>query len=119
MGMPDRLPSLIILVGFWVPPALAGWMAAARARRPAPGRPALTYAALVVFVIVYAGAWFYLNLNALPPYVPGATRDPTFASLDEALWLAGFTAALILPGSAVACALAFRRRARLSTGTAG
>ena len=26
--IPDRLPSLIVLVGFWIPPAVAGWVAA-------------------------------------------------------------------------------------------
>lgn len=24
--IPDRLPSLIVLVGFWIPPAVAGWV---------------------------------------------------------------------------------------------
>ena len=26
MVLPDRLPSLIVLAGFWIPPAVAGWV---------------------------------------------------------------------------------------------
>jgi len=67
--MPDRLPSLIVLVGFWIPPAVAGWVAAGSLQRSANrDRPTSTYAVI---------------------------------------------AALVLPGSAVACALAFRRRRRM------
>ena len=28
MLLPDRLPSLMVLAGFWIPPAVAGWVAA-------------------------------------------------------------------------------------------
>lgn len=111
--MPDRLPSLIVLVGFWIPPAVAGWVAAASIERGAPSnRVRFTYAVLAAFVLGYAVAWFYYNLGRMPPYVPGATMDPTFASPRAAKWLAVFTSALILPGSALACALAFWRRGR-------
>lgn len=70
--LPDRLPSLIVLVGFWLPPALAGWAVASFLPRGA--RRHLT-------VVAYAG-------------------------------LATFTGAIVLPGSAVACAVAFYSRAR-------
>ena len=36
--LPDRLPSLIVLVGFWIPPALAGWVAAEFLQRGANRR---------------------------------------------------------------------------------
>jgi hypothetical protein len=28
LPFPDRLPSLVVLVAFWIPPAVAGWVAA-------------------------------------------------------------------------------------------
>ena len=112
--MPDRLPSLIVLVGFWIPPAVAGWMAAGALQRSAkPNRAAVTYAALATFVVGYAAAWFFYNVGRMPPYVPGAVMDPTIATPGAVRWLAIFTCALVLPGSALACALAFRRRRRL------
>lgn len=111
--MPDRLPSLVVLVGFWIPPAVAGWVAAAaRQRSSTPGPAAVTYAALAVLVLGYSAAWFYFNLVRMPPYIPGATIDPTFASPRAAANLAVFTSVLVLPGSALACALAFRLRGR-------
>lgn len=113
--MPDRLPSLIVLVGFWVPPAIAGWMAARSLEpRTTRDRTTVTYAALSLFVLCYAVAWYYFNLHRMPPYIPGATMDPTFASPTATRALAIFTSALVLPGSTVACAVAFRRRRRLS-----
>ena len=112
--MPDRLPSLIVLVGFWIPPALAGWVAAGSVQRSTkPDRPAATYAILATFVLAYAAAWFLFNLGRMPPYIPGATMDPTFASPEAVRGLAVVTSALVLPGSALACALAFRRRRRM------
>ena len=111
--MPDRLPSLIVLVGFWIPPAVAGWMAAGFLRRsPERERATLTYAVLTTFVLGYAAAWFFVNLGAMPPYIPGATTDPTFAPPKAVAGLAVVTGALVLPGSALACALAFRGRGR-------
>ena len=111
--MPDRIPSLIVLVGFWIPPAVAGWMAAGSFYRSnRRDRAAVTFAVLAVFVLFYAVAWFLFNLGRMPPYIPGAPADPTFATPKLAAGLAVFTSALILPGSALACALAFRRRAR-------
>ena len=107
--MPDRLPSLIVLVGFWIPPAVAGWAAARSVhQRMTRERPTTTVALLAAFVFGYAAAWFLLNRGAMPPYVPGATMDPTFAAPEAVAWLAVFTGALILPGSALACWLAFR-----------
>ena len=109
--IPDRLPSLIYLVGFWIPPALAGWVAAGSFLRNIMRTRVLIYAGLVIFVLGYAAAWFFFNLNRMPPYIPGATTDPTFASPQAVKGLAIFATALILPGSALACVLAFRIRA--------
>ena len=109
--MPDRLPSLIVLVGFWIPPAVAGWVTAGVLERSRTrDRTAMTYGALAIFVLGYAAAWFFFNLGRMPPYIPGATMDPTFASPKAVTGLAVFTSVLVLPGSAIACALAFRRR---------
>lgn len=112
--MPDRLPSLIVLVGFWIVPAAAGWVAAgavmrdrAHTRRP--------QALLAASVVVYAALWFAYNVGRMPPYVPGATMDPTYASPEAVRWLALFTTTLILPGSALAAALAYWRRLRTMT----
>ena len=111
--MPDRLPSLILLVGFWIPPAMAGWVAAGSLPRSVRGRATVTHAVLAVFVLVYAAAWFLLNLGRMPPYIPGASTDPTFAPPRAVAGLAVVASALVLPGSALACALAFRRRGRM------
>jgi hypothetical protein len=111
--LPDRLPSLVVHVGFWIPPALAGW-AAARSleqgakREPTGGIDAL----LAAFVLVYAVAWFFFNLHRMPPYIPGAMMDPTVATPKAVAGLALVAGALILPGSALACALAFRHRSK-------
>lgn len=110
--MPDRLPSLIVLVGFWIPPAIAGWKAGALQRSTKAGRGSRTFGVLATFVVGYSAAWFLFNLGRMPPYIPGSTMDPTFASPQAVAGLAMFTSALILPGSALACALAFRRRAK-------
>jgi len=111
--MPDRLPSLVVLVGFWIPPAVAGWVAAGSLRRSAKReRVRLTYASLAIFVLGYALAWFLYNLGRMPPYIPGATMDPTFATPRAVAGLAVVAGCLVLPGSALACTLAFRRRAR-------
>jgi hypothetical protein len=74
-------------------------------------RALLIYAALVVFVLGYAALWFFFNVGRMPPYIPGATTDPTFASPRAVANLALFASVLILPGSALACFLAFRIRA--------
>ena len=109
--IPDRLPSLIVLVGFWIPPAVAGWLAASYLQRRT--KRAVTYALLALFVVIYAAAWFFFNLGRMPPYVPGATRDPTYAPPEAVAGLAVVASALILPGSALACALAFHCRGRM------
>ena len=112
--MPDRLPSLIVLVGFWVPPAVAGWVAAASLqRRTKRDRAIVTYAVLPIVVLVYAAAWFLFNLGRMPPYIPGSSRDPTFAPPRAVAGLAVDAIGLVWPGSEVACALAFRRRRRM------
>ena len=112
--IPDRLPSLILLVGFWVPPAVAGWLAAELLQRSTRRyRAAVTYAGLAIFVLGYAAAWFFFNLSAIPPYLPGATQDPTYAPPEAVKGLAVVAGALILPGSAIACLLAFRVARRL------
>ena len=111
--MPDRLPSLIVLVGFWIPPAVAGWMAAGYLQRSdRRDRATRTFAALAAIVLAYAATWFFFNLGRMPPYIPGSTTDPTFAPPEAVAGLAVVTGALVLPGSALACALAFRRRRR-------
>jgi len=111
--MPDRLPSLVVLVGLWIPPAVAGWVAAESLQRSTkPSRATGTYAVLIAFVLGYAAAWFLLNLGRMPPYIPGATTDPTFAPARAVAGLAVVASVLVLPGSALACALAFRRRRR-------
>lgn len=112
--IPDRLPSLILLVGFWIPPAVFGWVAAEFLQRSTNRyRAAVTYAALTIFVLGYAAAWFFFNLSAIPPYLPGATQDPTFAPLEAVKGLAVVASALVLPGSAIACVLAFRLARKL------
>ena len=119
--MPDRLPSLVLLVGFWIPPAVVGFAAADLVHRStARVRPALMFAGLMTSVLVYAAAWFLFQLDRIPPYVPGATRDPTYAPPEAVAGLAVVTTALVLPVSAIACVLAFRSRARsLRRTTAG
>jgi biotin transporter BioY len=112
--IPDRLPSLIVLVGFWIPPAVAGWAAAEFLQRSTMRyRAAVTYAALVIFVLGYVTAWFFFNLNAIRPYLPGATEDPRYAPPEAVRGLAVVTSVLVLPGSAIACVLAFRVARRL------
>jgi len=109
--MPDRLPSLIVLVGFWIPPAVAGLMAAASVEQSTERvRRIVTRVMLPTFVLGYAAAWFLFNLGRMPPYIPGATIDPTFAPPRAVAGLAVVAGGLVLPGSALACALAFRRR---------
>jgi hypothetical protein len=73
----------------------------------------VTYAVLATFVLGYAAAWFLFNLGRMPPYIPGATTDPTFAPPRAVAGLAVVSSGLVLPGSALACVLAFRRRGRL------
>src|SRR5215204_2673205 len=112
--MPDRLPSLIVLVGFWIPPAVAGWVAAGSLQRSIKrDRATVAYAALTTFVLGYAAAWFLFNLGRMPPYIPGASIDPTIAPPRAVAGLAVVASALVLPGSALASALAFRRRRRM------
>ena len=111
--MPDRLPSLILLVACWVPPAVAGRVAADLAHRRATRvRPAVLYTVLTILVLGWSAAWFFLNLNAMPPYIPGSTLDPTFAPPEAVRGLAGVASALVLPVSAITCVWAFRSRAR-------
>ena len=115
--IPDRLPSLIVLVGFWIPPAVIGWAVAEFVHRnSASVRASLTNAVLATSMLGYAAAWFLFNVGRMPPYIPGATMDPTFASPQAVKGLAIFTIALILPGSVLACLLAFRIRSRMLRG---
>src|ERR1044072_7678903 len=97
--LPDRLPSLIVLVDFWIPPAIAGWIAAGLLRQSARRyRFPVTLTFLAIFVLGYAAAWFLYNLSRMPPYIPGGSRDPTFAPPEAVTALAVFTSALVLPG---------------------
>ena len=109
--MPDRLPSLILLAGFWVPPAIAGWMVARRAQKTRT-KGAGSYVAPAVFALLYSAAWFAFQLNRIPPYVPGATHDPTYAPPEAVRGLLLVATALVWPGSALAFFLAFRRAGR-------
>ena len=61
----------------------AGWVAAGSLQR-STRRAIVTYAVLATFVLGYAAAWFLFNLGRMPPYVPGATTDPTFAPPEVA-----------------------------------
>jgi hypothetical protein len=111
--MPDRLPSLVLLVGFWIPPAVVGSVAADLVHRSTTRvRPALIYTVLTTFVLAWAAAWFFFQLDRMPPYIPGSTHDPTYAPPEAVAGLAVVASALVLPGSAIACVLAFRSRAR-------
>jgi len=111
--MPDRLPSLVLLVAFWIPPAIAGRAAATFAHRTTTRvRPALLYAGLAAFVLAWSAVWFLTNLSAMPPYIPGASHDPTYAPPEAVAGLAVVTTVLVLPGSAIACVWAFRSRKR-------
>lgn len=111
--MPDRLPSLVLLAGFWIPPAAVGWAAARVAHAGLTrGRTALMYAVLSMFVLGWSAAWFLFNLGRMPPYIPGSSRDPAYAPPEAVAGLAIVASALVLPGSAIACGLAFRRRGR-------
>lgn len=111
VALPDRLPSLIVLVGFWVPPAVAGWVAAGSLQRSSTrNRARVIYAVLATFVLAYAAAWFLFNLGRMPPYIPGSTIDPTYAPPQAVKGLAVVASALVLPGSALVCVLAFRLR---------
>ena len=111
--MPDRLPSLIVLVGCWVPPAMVGLAAADFVHRSTSRvRPTVIYTALAALVLAWSAAWFLFNLSRMPPYVPGATRDPTYAPPEAVAGLAVVASALVLPVSAIACVLAFRSRGR-------
>ena len=77
-------------------------------------RTAVTWAVLAMFVLGYAAAWFYFNLGRMPPYIPGAFPDPIAPPAPEAVaWLAFVTGAVVLPGCALACVLAFRAGARV------
>jgi len=67
--IPDRLPSLIVLVAFWIPPALAGCLAAeCLGRSTRRYHATTTFAVLAIFVLGYAAAWFFFNLGRMPPY---------------------------------------------------
>src|SRR6185503_1247227 len=111
--IPDRLPSLIYLVGFWIPPAVCGLAVADLVHRSTTRvRPALIYIGLAIFALGWAACWFLFHLSRIPPYVPGATHDPTYAPPEAVAGLAVVASALVLPVSAIACLLAFRRSAR-------
>ena len=112
--IPDRLPSLILLVGFWIPPAVIGFAWADLVHRITTRvRPALIYIGLAIFALGWSAAWFLFQLDRIPPYVPGATMDPTYAPPEAVSGLAVVASALVLPGSLIACLLAFHIRGRL------
>ena len=109
MLIPDRLPSLILLVSFWVPPATFGWAAALFFHRSAAKvRAALPYLLLTTFALGWSAVWFLFQLNRMPPYIPGSTKDPTFAPPEAVAGLAVVSGALVFPVSLIACVLAYR-----------
>ena len=111
--LPDRLPSLVLLVGFWIPPLVVGFAAADLVHRSTTRvRTALIYIVLTIFAGCWSAAWFLFQLDRIPPYVPGATMDPTYAPPEAVAGLAAVASALVLPVSVIACVLAFRLRAR-------
>lgn len=111
--IPDRLPSLVLLAGFWIPPTLIGIVVADLVQRMTTRlRPALIYTLLAIFALGWSAAWFLFQLDRIPPYVPGATLDPTYAPPEAVSGLAVVASALVLPGSLIASVLAFRIRAR-------
>jgi hypothetical protein len=112
--MPDRLPSAILLFGFWIPPAAIGWAAAELAHRGTTrARAALTYTRLMAFVVAWSAIWFFFQIHRMPPYIPGMVpEDPTYAPPQAVAGLLVVAGALVLPGSALACVLAFRGRRR-------
>lgn len=113
MLIPDRLPSLILLVGFWVPPAIIGLAAADFFHRSvARARAALPYLLLMIFALIWAAAWFAFQLDRMPPYIPGSTEDPTFAPPQAVKGLAIVASVLVLPGSAIAGLLLYHLRKR-------
>jgi hypothetical protein len=103
--IPDRLPSLILLVCAWIPPATAGW-AAAKFRERA--RPLIIYFALAAVTLLWVSAWYYVQLDRIPPYLPGATEDPTHAPPEAVRGLRYVAVLFVLPISAVACAVIYR-----------
>lgn len=110
--MPDRLPSRPCRL---LDSSGGGWLDCGRAlhRSTKRDRATVTYAAMAIFVLVYAAAWFLFNLGRMPPYIPGASTNPRFAPPGAVAGLAIVESALVLPGSALACVLAFRRRGRM------
>jgi hypothetical protein len=112
--IPDRLPSLVLLVGFWIPPAAIGWAAAWLFHRNSIRvRAALRYGLLAAFALGWSAAWFLFQLGRMPPYIPGASTDPTFAPPRAVAGLAIVASVLVLPVSALACALTFRIGVRM------
>jgi len=112
--IPDRLPSLILLISFWIPPAVVGFAVADLVHRStARVRPALIYTGLAIFALGWSAVWFLFQLDRIPPYVPGATMDPRYAPREAVAGLAIVASALVLPISVIACVLAFRIRRRM------
>ena len=113
MLLPDRLPSLVLLVGCWVPAAATGWAAAgALQRSKTPMGKTRLYGLMGTVAAGWTAVWFLFQLDRIPPYVPGATTDPTFAPPEAVRGLAIVAAAVVLPASVIACALAYRTRRR-------
>lgn len=63
-----------------------------------------------MFVLAYTLVWSLYNRERMPPYISGAVTDPTIATPRTVANLAIVAAALVLPGSALACLLAFHSR---------
>jgi len=92
---------------------VTGWAAAGIAHRRTPRvRAVLQYAVLTAFVVAWSAAWFLFQVDRMPPYIPGATKDPTDAPPEAVAGLAVVASALVLPVSAIACTLGFRSRVR-------
>jgi hypothetical protein len=112
--MTSRILTLLLLFGFWLPPGVLGWWAAGRA--PAKGgRAVLTRFGLPVLVLAWVVAWFFLNAAFMPPYVSRGPHDPQDAPAMLAMAFAYSAVLIVLPGSALACWLAYRKRRRMLT----
>ncbi len=63
--IPDRLPSLVLLVGFWIPPAVVGIAVADLFNRSSKRvRPALIYTLLAILPWAGLQRGFFFNSTA-------------------------------------------------------
>jgi integral membrane sensor domain MASE1 len=92
---------------------LVGWAAAefvhhAKSRV----RPVLAYAAMTALIAGWSAVWFAFQIHRMPPYVPGATMDPTYAPPEAVTGLLVVAGAVVWPAGLIACGLSYRARRR-------